>query len=240
MLDSRRRRLNNSSGAARHAMRDVARQLVATRSFNAKPEDMPVFGTSARPQHDCVTRFNHTCGLLGSSREVYSGRYQARRSPPIVPAARVRYLAEISIRSKPSRRNDPTRKLARPLSINGCASRSRRRVDFELKRVRAPPKPAVVVNTTSISPTPWWPPQPRVAVPRTQDAGELVRYLASENLPGRFPFTAGVSLQAPARALPPADPVGWSRPDVRRDGDPFRTNRRSSSCRKATATRSLR
>jgi methylmalonyl-CoA mutase len=33
---------------------------------------------------------------------------------------------------------------------------------------------------------------PRVALPRTEDHGDLVRYLREENLPGRFPFTAGV------------------------------------------------
>jgi methylmalonyl-CoA mutase len=33
---------------------------------------------------------------------------------------------------------------------------------------------------------------PKVALPRTRDWGELVRYLGLENLPGHFPFTAGV------------------------------------------------
>ncbi|MCB9725404.1 MAG: cobalamin B12-binding domain-containing protein [Spirochaetaceae bacterium] len=33
---------------------------------------------------------------------------------------------------------------------------------------------------------------PKVALPRTNDWGDLVRYLGLENLPGRFPFTAGV------------------------------------------------
>jgi methylmalonyl-CoA mutase len=33
---------------------------------------------------------------------------------------------------------------------------------------------------------------PRVAVPRTNDWGELVRFLREENVPGRFPFAAGV------------------------------------------------
>ncbi len=33
---------------------------------------------------------------------------------------------------------------------------------------------------------------PRVAVPETADWGELTRYAALENVPGRFPFTAGV------------------------------------------------
>src|SRR5690606_17400366 len=59
---------------------------------------------------------------------------------------------------------------------------------------------------------------PRVSLPRTADDGELVRFLRSENLPGRFPFTAGVfpfkrDGEAPARMF-----AG--------EGDPFRTNRR--------------
>jgi methylmalonyl-CoA mutase len=59
---------------------------------------------------------------------------------------------------------------------------------------------------------------PRVALPRTDDHGDLVRYLREENLPGRFPFTAGVfpfkrEGEAPARMF-----AG--------EGDPFRTNRR--------------
>jgi methylmalonyl-CoA mutase len=59
---------------------------------------------------------------------------------------------------------------------------------------------------------------PRVALPRTNDHGDLVRYLRSENLPGAFPFTAGVfplkrDAEAPARMF-----AG--------EGDPARTNRR--------------
>ena len=59
---------------------------------------------------------------------------------------------------------------------------------------------------------------PRVALPRTEDAGDLVRYLREENLPGSFPFTSGVFAfkregEAPARMF-----AG--------EGDPFRTNRR--------------
>ena len=59
---------------------------------------------------------------------------------------------------------------------------------------------------------------PRVALPRTTDHGELVRFLRAENLPGRYPFTAGVfpfkrEGEAPARMF-----AG--------EGDAFRTNRR--------------
>jgi methylmalonyl-CoA mutase len=58
----------------------------------------------------------------------------------------------------------------------------------------------------------------RVALPRTQDDGELVQFLRRENLPGYFPFTAGVfpfkrQGEAPARMF-----AG--------EGDAFRTNRR--------------
>ncbi|MGY1829535.1 fused isobutyryl-CoA mutase/GTPase IcmF [Geodermatophilus sp. SYSU D01180] len=59
---------------------------------------------------------------------------------------------------------------------------------------------------------------PRVALPRTSDAAGLLRFLRRENLPGSFPYTAGVfpfkrSGEAPARMF-----AG--------EGDAFRTNRR--------------
>jgi methylmalonyl-CoA mutase len=59
---------------------------------------------------------------------------------------------------------------------------------------------------------------PRVALPRYTDAGELLRFLRRENLPGRFPYTAGVfpfkrDNEDPARMF-----AG--------EGDAFRTNRR--------------
>jgi methylmalonyl-CoA mutase len=59
---------------------------------------------------------------------------------------------------------------------------------------------------------------PRVALPRSTDHGELVRFWRSENLPGHFPFTAGVfpfkrDGEDPARMF-----AG--------EGDAFRTNRR--------------
>ncbi len=59
---------------------------------------------------------------------------------------------------------------------------------------------------------------PRVALPRTTEHGELVRWLRSEHLPGHFPFAAGVfpfkrEGEDPARMF-----AG--------EGDAFRTNRR--------------
>ncbi|GAA1292379.1 methylmalonyl-CoA mutase family protein [Pseudonocardia aurantiaca] len=59
---------------------------------------------------------------------------------------------------------------------------------------------------------------PRVALPRYTEDAELLRFLRTENLPGRFPFTAGVFAfkrdgEEPGRMF-----AG--------EGDPFRTNRR--------------
>ncbi|GGK89807.1 Fused isobutyryl-CoA mutase [Sphaerisporangium melleum] len=59
---------------------------------------------------------------------------------------------------------------------------------------------------------------PRVALPRYADHGELLRFLRSENLPGRFPFTAGVFPFKRADEDPTRMFAG--------EGDPFRTNRR--------------
>jgi methylmalonyl-CoA mutase len=61
-------------------------------------------------------------------------------------------------------------------------------------------------------------PVPRVAVPRFTEDGELLRWLREENLPGEFPYTAGVfpfkrEGEDPARMF-----AG--------EGDAFRTNRR--------------
>src|SRR5690606_31205678 len=59
---------------------------------------------------------------------------------------------------------------------------------------------------------------PRVALPRYEGHGELLRFLRKENLPGYVPFTAGGfpfkrTEEAPTRMF-----AG--------EGDPFRTNRR--------------
>jgi methylmalonyl-CoA mutase len=59
---------------------------------------------------------------------------------------------------------------------------------------------------------------PRVALPRTKDSGELVRFFREENVPGRWPFTAG------------AFPFKRTNEDPKRqfagEGPPERTNRR--------------
>ena len=59
---------------------------------------------------------------------------------------------------------------------------------------------------------------PKVALPRSSDWGEIVRYLADENLPGAFPFTAGVFPFKRAGEDPTRMFAG--------EGGPARTNKR--------------
>ena len=59
---------------------------------------------------------------------------------------------------------------------------------------------------------------PKVALPRDDDHGPLLRFLMRENLPGLFPFTAGVFPFKRENEDPTRMFAG--------EGDPFRTNRR--------------
>ena len=59
---------------------------------------------------------------------------------------------------------------------------------------------------------------PRVALPRYHDAGDLLSWLMRENVPGRFPFTAGVFSFKREEEDPTRMFAG--------EGDAFRTNRR--------------
>ncbi len=59
---------------------------------------------------------------------------------------------------------------------------------------------------------------PKVALPRFEDAGEILRWQLRENVPGAFPFTAGVF----AFKRETEDPTRM----FAGEGDPFRTNRR--------------
>ncbi len=88
------------------ALRDVAKQVQRNReAFTTPPDQMPVFGTmAARFNDDGVTALYqallprlHALGLaVGESRlPTVSVRHSTNQSP-VVPAARIRYLAEIS------------------------------------------------------------------------------------------------------------------------------------------------
>ncbi len=59
---------------------------------------------------------------------------------------------------------------------------------------------------------------PRIALPKFEDQGEILRWRVRENLPGMFPYTAGVFPFKRADEDPTRMFAG--------EGDPFRTNRR--------------
>jgi methylmalonyl-CoA mutase len=59
---------------------------------------------------------------------------------------------------------------------------------------------------------------PKIALPRSEERSELLRFILEENLPGRFPFTAGVFPLKREEELPTRQFAG--------EGPPERTNRR--------------
>jgi len=234
-------------GAA-DALRDVGRQLVRNREeFGATWEDMPVFGTSAATFNDdgVTALYQHLRTLLAENgltvEEGTLAPVSVKSSSTIhqiVPGERVRYLAEIAdaVRgyhrhsaelARIARRAQQYDVVAGELAdlpgledLQKAARDARRKVPAEIQD-QLEAWPSVVESyakdqggRTSLSGTY----VPRVAVPRTEDHGELVGFLRRENLPGFFPFTAGVfpfkrQGEDPARMF-----AG--------EGDPARTNRR--------------
>ncbi|WP_435593505.1 fused isobutyryl-CoA mutase/GTPase IcmF [Nocardia sp. bgisy118] len=244
-------------GAA-DAVRDVSRQLLRNReAFGARPEDMPVFGTSAATFNDdgVTALYQHLTGLLGEhGLRLEPGTLPrvdtkvSTRFAQIIPPARVRYLAEIAEAVR-GYHAETARQVAAAQRVQRCeqvlaelpedaavaelltAARTELtgdnaallaewpsiaesyRGDEQVVRVRDreihTPLRRESLSGSSIA---------RVALPRYTDHGELLRFLRAENLPGRFPFTAGVfpfkrDNEDPARMF-----AG--------EGDPFRTNRR--------------
>ncbi len=229
-------------GAA-DALRDVGRQLVRNReAFGARPEDMPVFGTSAATfSDDGVTAlYQELARLLGEHglplEEGALPRVDVRHSTrfaQVVPAARVRYLSEIAdtIRdyhaeterlAEAAHHAQAAEEVAAALpddeAVTSYAERVQGHVPDDVReQIHAWPS-IVATYAEHTRETLSGTPVPRVALPRTTDHGDLVRYWRRENLPGRFPFTAGVfpfkrEGEDPARMF-----AG--------EGDPFRTNRR--------------
>ncbi|GAA2085635.1 methylmalonyl-CoA mutase family protein [Aeromicrobium halocynthiae] len=252
---------------AKDAFRDVGRQLVRNKeAFGKKPEDMPIFGTSAATFNDdgVTALYQHLRDALGerglSVAEGVLPPVDVRYSSGIqavVPADRVRYLSEITETVRGY--HDETERLAdaadraQRLELTAAeladADLATTDVDTLLDQARkAVPHevadqiaawPAVVesysgdeqvvrirdkeittqLTRESLSGTK----VSRVSLPRTTHHGDLVRFWRRENLPGYFPFTAGVF---PFKRI--AGQEGGEEPArmFAGEGDPFRTNRR--------------
>ncbi|GAA1901288.1 fused isobutyryl-CoA mutase/GTPase IcmF [Lapillicoccus jejuensis] len=248
---------------AKDALRDVGRQLVRNReAFGKRPEDMPVFGTSAATFNDdgVTALYQHVAGMLREEgmplAEGVLPHVDVRHSSgshAVVPADRVRYLAEVAdtVRGyhrrtgelvEQARRAQRLRAVADELAADGvtAADEVARRAEASYGdlprevREQLDGWPAVVeaysgdeqvvrvrdkeIRTTLRRESLSGSLVPRVSLPRYADHGELLSFLRRENLPGHFPFTAGVfpfkrDGEDPARMF-----AG--------EGDPFRTNRR--------------
>jgi methylmalonyl-CoA mutase len=233
---------------AEDALRDVRRQLARNRElFTADPESLPVFGTIAsRFNDDGVTAlYQHLRGALAErGLRLEPGRLAAvegrtsSKVASIVPPERTRYLAEVAetVRAHHATTEEQVRAARRMQQL--LAARDvlgeRGSATDDLEAAIDDAYAAVDDETRSLmdgwdgaraelEAVPGRETQsgnvvPRVALPRYEDAGELLRFLRSENVPGRFPFTAGVfplkrEGEDPARMF-----AG--------EGDAFRTNRR--------------
>ncbi len=245
------------------AYRDVCKQVQRNREvFDQQPESMPVFGTIAsRFNDDGVTALYQeliaqlsTYGLqpIDSQLAEVSSRFSTDQAE-LIPAQRVRYLAEIAstVRDYKARAHSQSR-LARQhqqlaatqamLEDSGLdsvadieslkeqvasklAPGSRQLLDAwpqliddysgdtYVMKVRDKEIP-VTLNRTSLSGNPI----PKVALPDYEDEGERLKWMMLENLPGHFPFVAGVFPFKRVDEMPTRMFAG--------EGDAFRTNRR--------------
>jgi len=247
---------------AMDALRDVGRQLVRNReAFGRRPEDMPVFGTSAATfDDDGVTAlYQHLRELLREAGlPVGDGTLtpvDVRHSTvlrQVVPPQRTRYLSEIAetvrgYHEDTARWADAARRVQRLAEVRDALERAGKdHVDvdallsdaqddlpIEVARQLAGWSSVVEaysgeeqvvtvrdkeIHTRLARESLSGSRVRRVSLPQYSDDGDLLSFLRRENLPGYFPFTAGVfpfkrDTEDPARMF-----AG--------EGDPFRTNRR--------------
>jgi methylmalonyl-CoA mutase len=248
---------------AEDALRDVRKQYQRNRErFGEKAEDMPVFGTqAARFNDDGVTALYQALMpvLAGHGLQLKPGKLpqvSVRHSSPqraVVPAERVRYLADIA---------DTVRGYHRQTAEQATIARERQALktskalfagcgktapaDFDeliewkdgqltphakkllamwpdMKKAYAGDEYVVKIRdkeirTRLVSESLSGTKIRKVVLPHYEDEGELLKFLMRENVPGSFPFTAGVFAFKRENEDPTRMFAG--------EGDAFRTNRR--------------
>jgi methylmalonyl-CoA mutase len=252
-------------GAA-DALRDVAKQVQRNReAFKQLPDAMPVFGTMAsRFNDDGVTALYQAlkARLAEKGLALKEGRLpkvdtrHSTHQTPIVPAARVRYLADIAdtVRGYKRRAREQAalareiqqlREAARMLTVGkpdkpraaeaaiSLAEQREAVLDAQAKKLlamwpdmkKAYAGDEYVVKIrdkelrTQLTHTTLSGNKVRkVVLPSYEDHGELLKWLLLENVPGSFPYTAGVF----AFKREGEDPTRM----FAGEGDAFRTNRR--------------
>ena len=252
-------------GAA-DALRDVAKQVQRNReAWGSKPDEMPVFGTMAsRFNDDGVTALYQALRprLAALGMPMTDGRLplattrHSTHQIAIVPAARVRYLADIAdtvrgykvearaqaalarevqqLRAaaamlaceKPERARASEASLAlaverearldaraAALLASWPATREAYAGDELVTEVRGKELRSSLIHTTLSGNK-----IRKVSLPRYEDHGELLTWLLLDNLPGRFPYTAGTFVLKREGEDPTRMFAG--------EGDAFRTNTR--------------
>ncbi|MDE1999007.1 MAG: cobalamin-dependent protein, partial [Burkholderiales bacterium] len=221
---------------AMDALRDVAKQVQRNReAFDRMPDAMPVFGTMAsRFNDDGVTALYQAIkprlqelGLpLAGARLPRVDTRHSTHQTPIIPAARSRYLAEISDtvrhyqyraleQARLAREAQQLRSSANMLRLTGSTSDTpadlERMADERLAKLDSSARHALaqwpqlkqsysgdeltvtvrdktlrtVLTSKSLSGTRI----PKVALPRYECHGELLKWMLLDNLPGFFPYT---------------------------------------------------
>ncbi|MFZ5548816.1 MAG: fused isobutyryl-CoA mutase/GTPase IcmF [Pseudomonadota bacterium] len=252
-------------GAA-DALRDVSKQVQRNReAFTVMPDQMPVFGTMAsRFNDDGVTalyqavkaRLTEVGLKLGEGRLPLVNTRHSTHQTPIVPPARVRYLAEISdtVRGYKTRARAQAR-LAREIqqlhgtarmleqdnpdktnarnAVLALATQREARLDTAARHLLAQWPDMVKayagddyvvkirdkeIRTKLVHTTLSGSKIRKVVLPPYEDHGEILKWLMLDNVPGSFPYTAGVF----AFKREGEDPTRM----FAGEGDAFRTNRR--------------
>ena len=252
-------------GAA-DALRDVSKQVQRNReAFKTAPEKMPVFGTMAsRFNDDGVTALYQALlpRLAALGLPLRQGRLpkvatrHSTHQVPIVPPARVRYLADIAdtVRGYKRRAAEQAR-IARELQQLEATARMLHEADATKSGARDTVLALAKGHAARLDPAAkkllaMWPDMKKayagdeyvvkirdreirtalvhttlagnkirkVVLPAYEDHGELLKWLLLENVPGSFPYTAGVFAFKRENEDPTRMFAG--------EGDAFRTNRR--------------
>ncbi|MBU0752983.1 MAG: cobalamin-dependent protein [Gammaproteobacteria bacterium] len=250
---------------AEDALRDVRKQVQRNHEqFAARPEDMPVFGTmAARFNDDGVTALYQALlpRLAEKGLKLAAGRLpvvtvkHSSQQRAVVPAERVRYLAEIAENVRGYHQHvERQARLARERQslrtaqeiFAGCGKPATALADFDeliawkdseldarakklidqwpAMRLAYAGDEYVVkirdreIRTALTAETLSGTKIRKVILPKFEDEGEILRFLMRENVPGSFPFTAGVFAFKRENEDPTRMFAG--------EGDAFRTNRR--------------
>ncbi|MBU3698149.1 fused isobutyryl-CoA mutase/GTPase IcmF [Dechloromonas sp.] len=247
---------------AEDALRDVRKQYQRNRElFTTPTDDMPVYGTqAARFNDDGVTALYQALvpQLIEKGLKLKPGKLplvtvkQSSAQRAIVPAQRVRYLAEIAdaVRGYHAHTDEQVKIARERQSLRiaksvfaGCDKgvadfdemqafkdsqqdpKAKKLLDMWPDTVKAYSGDEYVVKirdkeirTKLVSESLSGTKIKKVILPKYTDDGEILRFLMRENVPGSFPYTAGVF----AFKREGEDPTRM----FAGEGDAFRTNRR--------------